>query len=336
MHGSSFSSKIACNLILYAATKGANPKILFRLLNLDEKDRNRDDVRIPCHLMAKVWEKSHELCEDLFLAFHMGVDFSYTARRTPSLIMQSCKTVAEAFQQGIHYSEIIANVFTMQFGEDRDNFYIDFIAKEDWRSVSANVLRDSISITIVSNLNSLQMCVGKFISPSILHFEFSRPQNIHEYLHIFNASIKFNQPHNRIGFPKDISHLPIATCDNGLLGSLKKYGDELKKNIFAKENFRERIQAIIINTIAPPKSPSIQNIAEEINMTVRTLQRKLKTEGTRFQTLLDQVRQQLAAKYLTESDKSLFEISYLLGYADTTSFIRAYKRWYGKTPRQRD
>lgn len=331
---SSFSSKLACDLIDFAAQHGANADALHGILQLDKQYRNRDDVRVPVTVMARLWQQAQVQTNDPHLAFHMGAEFSYTARRTPSLIMQSSKSVLEAFELGIQYSEIIATALGMELAADNENFYLDFMPQSDWQKAPPSVVADSIAVTLVSCLNSTQLCVGKFVSPSILKFQFRRPDNAYEFFDIFNAEIEFNQPVNRIGFPKDVSGYAISTHDNGLLASLKKYGDELKLALDGKDRFVLTVQEKIIEAFKPPQFPSLDHTASALNMTSRTLQRKLSAADYSYQKLLDEIRQNFALKYLDGGQKTVFEISYLLGYRDISSFTRACKRWFGASPRQ--
>jgi AraC-like DNA-binding protein len=67
-------------------------------------------------------------------------------------------------------------------------------------------------------------------------------------------------------------------------------------------------------------------------MSSRKLQRQLQSVGTTFYNLLDEVRQNLAQKYLREPDNSITEIGYLLGFSESSAFSRAFKRWMGVTP----
>ena len=74
-------------------------------------------------------------------------------------------------------------------------------------------------------------------------------------------------------------------------------------------------------------------VARDLAMSTRTLQRRLRAEGTTFQRTLNATRQSLALHYLAESDLSAGEISFLLGYEDTRSFYRAFHAWSGQTPK---
>jgi AraC-like DNA-binding protein len=79
--------------------------------------------------------------------------------------------------------------------------------------------------------------------------------------------------------------------------------------------------------------PSLSEMAKDLYMSNRTLIRKLKAQGTSYQMLLDDVRQELAVWYLRQSDLSVEAIAERLGYRDTSNFSRTCKRWFGLTPR---
>ena len=85
--------------------------------------------------------------------------------------------------------------------------------------------------------------------------------------------------------------------------------------------------------LVKPQFPTIEQVAANLNLSVRTLQRRLTAEGVTYKLLLDELKQQLALDYLKNKELSIREIAYLLDYAEPSSFIRSFKRWTGKTPK---
>jgi AraC-like DNA-binding protein len=75
-------------------------------------------------------------------------------------------------------------------------------------------------------------------------------------------------------------------------------------------------------------------VARALNQSPSTLQRRLRKEGTSYQTLLDSTRRELALHYLREGEHSIADVAFMLGFADQSNFTRAFRRWTGKTPRQ--
>ncbi len=79
-------------------------------------------------------------------------------------------------------------------------------------------------------------------------------------------------------------------------------------------------------------TPHQESIAHSLNVSLRSLQRKLNNEDTSFKTLLETTRRELALHYIRETHRSLGEITYLLGFSEPSNFTRAFKRWTGVSP----
>jgi len=79
--------------------------------------------------------------------------------------------------------------------------------------------------------------------------------------------------------------------------------------------------------------PTVTDIASQLGMSGRTLQRRLSDKGASFQSLVDLARRELAEQLLKDTDYSLAEVAFLTGFAEQSGFTRAFKRWAGQTPR---
>ena len=79
--------------------------------------------------------------------------------------------------------------------------------------------------------------------------------------------------------------------------------------------------------------PSLENAASELGMSSRTMRRKLAEDGTSYQKELDAVRHKLAREYFLRGGNSVTEVSLLLGYADSSAFAKAFRRWTGLSPK---
>lgn len=94
-----------------------------------------------------------------------------------------------------------------------------------------------------------------------------------------------------------------------------------------------RLQIALLDRI-PEGKASLSNTAQDLNISARTLQRRLNKHGLAFQGVLDGVREALASRYLTRTSLTLTEISQLVGYSEQSAFNRAFLAWVGKTPGQ--
>ena len=88
----------------------------------------------------------------------------------------------------------------------------------------------------------------------------------------------------------------------------------------------------MLKRLVAGQRPAIEDLAKEFNMSARTLQRKLATDGFSFQQLLEEARRELAHHYLLHSSLELTETAYLLGFENSNSFFRAFQNWEGVSP----
>jgi AraC-like DNA-binding protein len=99
----------------------------------------------------------------------------------------------------------------------------------------------------------------------------------------------------------------------------------------AQKSIREQVKGIVKKVLAGQR-PALQDVARELHLSTRTLQRRLTNEGVTFQQLMEDARRELAQHYLLHSSLELNETAYLLGYEDANSFFRAFHHWEGTSP----
>jgi AraC-like DNA-binding protein len=145
--------------------------------------------------------------------------------------------------------------------------------------------------------------------------------------------VRFSAPSNRFTFASDLLTLPIAKADATLCAVLDRHAEELLAKYPPRDSLVEKVQSIIANEFRGG-DPSLERVADQLGLTPRTLQRKLHELGTSHNELLDQMRRQLAMRYLREPEMAICEVAYLLGFSESSSFHRAFKRWTGVTPRE--
>ena len=328
-----FSARVAADIVAFAAEQGADGAALIDLLGLEPGHLNREDVRIPCVAMARMWEAAIEQTGDALLGLHLAEARNLAANRTTSLIMESSATVREAFDLAAKYSVLIADVMAVEIGEQNDTIYIEFTPHSQWAQQSPLVVLDCLNITYLSAVHSVQRLTGSLHPPTLLTFTLPKPANLSEYFRVFDCSVKFEARCNRIGFPKALRDARVATSDVGLKELLKRYAEDLKSRFQPGGSVVNDVVREILSRMSP-FPPTLSTVAKALGMSDRTLQRQLKLAGETYKGLVERARMELSEKYLLNSNQSVDEIAYLSGYSDTSSFVRAFRRWHGETPRQ--
>jgi AraC-like DNA-binding protein len=164
-----------------------------------------------------------------------------------------------------------------------------------------------------------------------IRFAHCRPTDVSEHQRIFGAVVHFAHPESEIVFDSAYLQLPISAADEELLGVLEQYAERLLRRIRPAQNWSAKVTELLSRTLCDGK-PSLSQVAKLLALSQRSLQTKLKEEGTTYQALLDSVRQQLATAYLRDDKLSLAEISYLIGFADQSAFNHAFRKWTGDSP----
>jgi AraC-like DNA-binding protein len=173
---------------------------------------------------------------------------------------------------------------------------------------------------------------GTSLTP--LRIEFTRPRaNEKIFRRHFGCAIVFGAPRNAIVFRASDEALPFVTRNADLLAMLEPQFDRELKQRKEQETFPERVRSMIQRKLTG-RRPRMQDIARELHVSSRTLQRRLQDEGYSFQEVLEEARHQLARYYLNNSLLELNETAYLLGYEDSNSFVRAFRAWEGVPPAQ--
>jgi len=165
------------------------------------------------------------------------------------------------------------------------------------------------------------------VSVTLTHPKPSCSSRFYEY---FRSPVFFEAPANSLT-------LPIEAVDKNLPGSnpqLAQLNDQVMIKYLAQldqDHITQKVKAVIIDLL-PSGNVTDESVARELYMSSRKLQRQLRSNDTTFTTLLNEIRQDLAQRYLREQDISLTEIAFLLGFSESSAFSRAFKRWMGVSP----
>jgi AraC-like DNA-binding protein len=177
------------------------------------------------------------------------------------------------------------------------------------------------------------VALGKMVPPVAVTFEHSAPQDVSEHRRFFGTQVFFDCPVNELVFAAELLEAPIANADPILAALLDRYIKELSAG--AQKGDRTTLAGEVRRLIYESfreGDHSARAIAKQLDMSCRTLQRRLRLESTSHHDILDEARQELALRYLRESTMPIGRIAKLLGYATVGAFYDAFHRWMSVTP----
>jgi AraC-like DNA-binding protein len=173
---------------------------------------------------------------------------------------------------------------------------------------------------------------GKEVSPSEVRFSHAAPPDISHHQRIFASPVRFRCSSSEMIFDGGLLDLPIKSHDSTLAATLQRQAEELMRRD-TSDGFKAQVRAALAAELRGGE-PSAIRLAGALDIHPKTLTRRLRQEGTTFRGLLDELRLQLAERYLRQPNLSVDEVAFLLGYSERSAFHRAFRRWTGRAPRE--
>jgi AraC-like DNA-binding protein len=178
---------------------------------------------------------------------------------------------------------------------------------------------------------SLQRDVmGHSFVPREFHVTYRPPDDARSYREAFGCEVLFGQPENELIFDAAwLDHTPELGNELTYL-EVVKLCDHLIEEMQLHVGLAGKVRKILLARLMRPMS--LDEIAERLHMTTRTLRRRLRAENTSFRELADELKMHVAIKYLRDTDLTIDEISGSLGFNDAAGFRHAFRRWTDRAP----
>ena len=163
-------------------------------------------------------------------------------------------------------------------------------------------------------------------------FQYPKPADTNNHQRIFGNKLSFNAPINSLEHPTDWLDIPLKTANPLLHPVILTQSDQLLKLLQQDRSHAGNVKQLLMDLL-PKGMGNLDNVANQLHMSARTLQRHLSLQNMNFHDLLRDARMELARFYLIHSQLSLAQVAEKLGYTDVSSFSHAIKVHTGKTPR---
>ena len=170
-------------------------------------------------------------------------------------------------------------------------------------------------------------------APLRVCFRHPQPADAGRYAEYFACPVEFSAPFDGLEVPLSCLALPLRDADPGLSAMMEREASQLMADYDIGTNLIAAVRREIYRLLAEGE-PNLEQVASRLQMAERTLQGRLRKQGQGFQEVLDGLRRTLAELYLRDQKLSLTDIGLLLGFAEQSSFTRAFRRWFAESPAQ--
>lgn len=323
----------ASALLNYAVDKGARRDVLLRGSGLSETDLKDQDNRIAvAHYQALIAAAMAETRDTALLLRHT-LETELQLISVVGQIVHSSASLAHSIEQLNRYLRLMADV-TLPAGQDR--FELLRADGELW-------IVDHLVVPDAEYLGT-EASFARFISefrrsfPGVtfemaMDVTYPPPPHVDEYPELFRIPVRFNAPRNalRIDPIWGTTESDFEPGNAYAFGVFTRHADALLEDLKADDTMRAMVEAQILPQLHEG-SPSMDRVAAAIGVSRQTLYRRLKAEGLTFGDVHDALRKRMALDYLSAQKVSVNETAYLLGFSEASSFVRAFKRWTGRSP----
>ena len=238
----------------------------------------------------------------------------------------SCSTVGEALLRYARYQRLVYDGNPGSVIADGDAIEIRWGIERG----TPGQLVDETAISLF--ISYVRFLVEEPMRPMLITFVNPPPADLTPYTDFFGCPVRFNDTVTRVRFP--LSHMTreLKQRDPALMDLLSQQAEALLVALPAADSFYDRLRSSIVRCIHDG-TPDLPSVAGLMTMSTRTLQRRLQEKELEFNLVLDKIRSELAQRYLADKHQSFTDIALLLGYSEQSAFTRAFKRWFGVTPR---
>ncbi len=284
---------------------------------------NQEKILVSTEEFFALWQSISEVSGDPLIGLKLGSEERVERYDPISIAVLYTRSLRDALERLARYKQLTCPE-KIQVLEQRNQCAVQFkwlLAEES----EPPVLIDLCFARVVA-IGSRG--VGAALSPIRIELERS-PAHRDAFEAHFRCPVKFKAKQNLLVFKRQDLDRPFVTHNPELLGMLVPHLEaELK---LSQQTIREQVKGMLKRLVAGQR-PAIEDLARELNMSARTLQRRLATDGVSFQQLLEEARREMAHHYLLRSTLELTETAYLLGFENSNSFFRAFHGWEGVSP----
>ncbi|HKR02594.1 MAG TPA: AraC family transcriptional regulator [Pyrinomonadaceae bacterium] len=312
-----------------AAARGVAPEELYRAVNLDPGILGDPDNRLPFSQLVALYEHAARLTKDDAFGLHVGEMVDAKLFDVLGYVIVNSSTLGEALDRLVRYHSIWSDgaFFDMEIRGP-----LVHLAYEHADGQSEDGRHD-YEMTMSIAVSFARQVTGVDWTPHEVSFQHAEPPDTTEHRRIFRAPIRFGRPANELVFDSSLLALPLTTADPGLCEILDRQAREMLAKLPRQDGIAGDVRRLLAEALNGG-DPRLETISQKLGISTRTLQRKLREEGTSHQDLLDEMRSDLSRRYLREPNLAICEVAYLLGFSEPSAFHRAFRRWTGVTPKE--
>ncbi|RAU45738.1 MULTISPECIES: AraC family transcriptional regulator [unclassified Pseudomonas] len=319
--------KIAA-LVEVLSEQGIAPSASLQGSGLEEHQIADASVLTSVRQYAVVCGNAVSLSRDPATPFKTGARLHLSAYGMYGYALMSCLSLRDYFRLGVKYHALATPTLTIEWQEYEHEAVWTF-PDASTPSPSKAIKQFWIEQQFTQHVTHLQDVFGQSCPPTQACFAYPAPAHSHLYSEYLGCPCVFDHDRCELRYDSSILDQKPHLAHPLTAAVLQETCERLIGQAKVSTGISGEVYQMMMQT--PGSFPSMEDVAEALHMTTRSLRRKLLDEQTSFAAIVDDVRCSLATEYLKTTMMSTDDIALLLGFTEPTNFRRAFKRWTGQT-----
>jgi AraC-like DNA-binding protein len=305
---------------------GQDAKPLFLQAGLDMAALDDPNARYPVEATTRLWRLAVETTGNPAFGLVVASHVTPTTFHALGYSLVASATLKDAFERLLRYFRIVTDAAELGFRRAGEEYH--FIIRID--PAGPQPAPEAIDAFMSVNLRMCRALYRREFAPLRVTLCRPAPPDPSAFARVFRAPLAFGADENLMAFERAAFEQPLE----GANPELARHNDEIVVRYLAhyeRSNLTHRVHAVLVEMLSLGE-PTQEKVAERLHMSLRNLQRRLAAENTSYKQILNDTRRDLALSYMQDPKYTISEITYLLGFSDTSSFTRAFRRWTGQAP----
>lgn len=307
-------------------TLGADVGKVARQAGISLEALEDPDTRVPIERAIELSAFAARSIDDEALGLHLAEMYRPGAFGVLDYLAHSSRTLGEALHYLCRYNRLLQDAAETRL-EVLSNRAVIWQRVFDGVWFPPGLVENSMANLIVI----ARRLTGNDVIPVEVRFRHPAPSYTAEHARIFKAPVRFDADRDGIVLESRHLELPLVDADPNLCSILDRHAKKLIGELPRVAQFSARVRELAAGDL---KSGSVtaERIARKLQMSVRTLRRRLDHEGETYESLVEQLRRALTEGYMHDAKLSVEQIALLVGYSEASAFRRAFRRWHGTSP----
>lgn len=306
--------------------KNFSTKEIFQNIKLPANFTNDPEQFVSHALLKQFLETVLDKTNTPELGLYFGQYLNFTAHGDLGNAIITSKNLNESLQMILKYFKTRTPLIDINL-DTQNNYCV--------MSAGFNLLPDELEHFLVDAYFATLITVRKFILTDKhydvrINLKRSKPYNIKPYHDLFGENVHFSAKCNEYHFPAESLDLTFPLSNPIAKEIAEKKCQQKLKELEHLDDLVSKVKTIMLST--PSYFPNLEDLSQQLHMSTRTLRRKLSDLDTSYQTILDELRKELAINYLQNSSLSIVEIAHMLQFSDSSNFSSAFRKWTNKSP----